>query len=344
METAFGEELIRYSKAVNSDEVVAYGAAVQGAAMMESFFKTAPPAAVEAAKAVPEPVVQNPPSPTSGKSKKDKKGSQKDIDAAAAAESKKAAKKADEVPQFITDKINSLQISTTTDVDGVSLDLGVKASDGRMMPVLTRGTAVPALNTVTCSVAASKGGNFYHVQIFEGQRLMADDNRNVGCFTLPCQKGAKSQIEVTLCLDEANVLHAKAEGQDFGGATFNFAAVEGQEVDTEETVQEVIDLAEEMQDQDEEVADILELKHNLLQRAKKLVVGTEVDAVRAKAVEVATWAQACFDGTAEFSEDEANSLNAMLDAVEGISSGASSKTKKSAAAAAALADVDVDMD
>ncbi len=68
MEKAFGEDLIRYSAAVNSDEVVAYGAAVQGSVLMASYLKNAP-AFVETSTSdsKTEKGAVKPPSPPSNK-------------------------------------------------------------------------------------------------------------------------------------------------------------------------------------------------------------------------------------------------------------------------------------
>ncbi len=243
-----------------------------------------------------------------------------------AVEESKKTKKADAVQQFLLDTVKGIKIGVTTDVQAVGLNLGVKASDGRMIPILRRGQAVPAMSSVSCSIpptTTSKGGSRFQIQVYEGQRLMADDNRYMGCFSLPCQGNATADIVVTFCLDDANVLHAKAESPDVGGATFKFGltttSVGGageDDADTEDTVQEVIDLAEEMEEQDRETADLHELKHSLWHRAKMVAATAGVEAVRDKAEACKKWVEACFEGTEPFVAEEAHRMNASLDALE----------------------------
>jgi len=103
-------------------------------------------------------------------------------------------------------------------LDVTPLTLGLKVEGGLMVPLIPRNTTIPTERSQTFSTAADNQSGVT-VEVYQGERPMADDNRKLGNFDLtgipPSPRGVP-QIEVTFDLDANGILHAKARDKGTG--------------------------------------------------------------------------------------------------------------------------------
>ena len=103
-------------------------------------------------------------------------------------------------------------------LDVTPLTLGIKVEGGLLAPLIKRNTTIPTEQSQTFSTAADNQSGVT-VEVYQGERPMADDNRKLGNFDLtdlpPAPRGVP-QIEVTFNLDANGILHAKAKDKGTG--------------------------------------------------------------------------------------------------------------------------------
>jgi len=93
------------------------------------------------------------------------------------------------------------------------LTLGIKVEGGLMVPLIKRNTAIPTEQAQKFSTAA-ENQPAVTVEVYQGERPMAEDNRKLGNFDLegipPAPRGVP-QIEVKFKLDASGLLNVSAK-------------------------------------------------------------------------------------------------------------------------------------
>lgn len=97
-------------------------------------------------------------------------------------------------------------------LDVTPLTLGIKVEGGIMVPLIQRNTSIPHKKSQVFSTASDNQSSVT-VEVHQGERPMADDNRKLGNFDLsgipPAPRGVP-QIEVTFDLDQNGILNVSA--------------------------------------------------------------------------------------------------------------------------------------
>ena len=98
-------------------------------------------------------------------------------------------------------------------LDVTPLTLGVETLGGVMTPMVKRNTTIPHRKTEIFSTAED-GQNAVTIKVYQGEREMARDNKQLGQFNLegipPAPRGVP-QVEVTFDIDANGILHVSAK-------------------------------------------------------------------------------------------------------------------------------------
>jgi molecular chaperone DnaK len=103
-------------------------------------------------------------------------------------------------------------------LDVTPLSLGVETLGGIMTRIIERNTTIPARRTEVFSTAEDKQ-SAVDVVVLQGEREMAQDNRQLGRFRLEGIRAAARgipQIEVTFDIDANGILNVSARDKDTG--------------------------------------------------------------------------------------------------------------------------------
>ena len=103
-------------------------------------------------------------------------------------------------------------------LDVTPLSLGIETEGGVMTVMIERNTTIPKDHTQVFSTAANNQPAV-DIQVYQGERRMARDNRQIGKFTLdgipPAPRGMP-QVEVTFKIDANGILEVKAKDKATG--------------------------------------------------------------------------------------------------------------------------------
>lgn len=195
-------------------------------------------------------------------------------------------------------------------LDVTPLTLGIETLGGIMTPLVERNTTIPTQKKQTFSTAADNQPAVT-IRVLQGERKMANDNKDIGRFDLadipPAPRGMP-QIEVAFDIDADGILHVSAK--DLSSGKEQKIRIEAQSGLKEEEIKRILRDAEEHAEEDkkrkEEIevrneadslafraqravdeykdkapANVLEGVKNKIDSLKKALEGTDLDRIRA---------------------------------------------------------------
>ena len=159
-------------------------------------------------------------------------------------------------------------------LDVTPLTLGIETEGGLLTPLIERNTTIPASKSQVFSTAADNQPAVT-IQVFQGERKMARDNRRLDQFDLegipPAPRGMP-QIEVTFNIDANGILEVKAK--DKGTGKEHQITIQNSSGLTEDDIQKMVDDAAAHETEDKERADLVTAKNTaeqLIHQTKKML-------------------------------------------------------------------------
>jgi molecular chaperone DnaK len=156
-------------------------------------------------------------------------------------------------------------------LDVTPLTLGIKVEGGLVAPLIARNTTIPTKKSQIFSTAAENQTGVT-VEIFQGERPMADDNRKLGNFDLsgipPAPRGVP-QIEVTFDIDANGILNVSAK--DLATQKQQQIRITASTGLNEKEVERMVKDAEQYAEKDKDRKDLAEARNH----ADQMVYATE---------------------------------------------------------------------
>ena len=159
-------------------------------------------------------------------------------------------------------------------LDVTPLTLGLKVEGGLMVPLIGRNSAIPTKKSQVFSTAADNQPAVT-IEVYQGERPMANDNRKLGNFDLdgipPARRGVP-QIEVSFDLDANGILNVTAK--DLGTNKQQQVTIKGSTGLSEAEIKKMVSDAEQYGEEDKKRKELVEAKnqadHILYQTEKTL--------------------------------------------------------------------------
>ncbi|CAN5689700.1 molecular chaperone DnaK [soil metagenome] len=159
-------------------------------------------------------------------------------------------------------------------LDVTPLSLGVETLGGVMTKLITRNTTIPTKKSEVFSTAVD-GQTNVEIHVLQGEREMANDNKDLGIFRLdgipPAQRGVP-QIEVIFDIDANGILNVTAK--DKGSGKEQSISITGASTLSENEVEQMVRDAESNSDADKERRERIDTKNqadSLAYQAEKQV-------------------------------------------------------------------------
>ncbi len=146
-------------------------------------------------------------------------------------------------------------------LDVTPLTLGIKTLGGVLTPMITRNTTIPNKKTEIYTTAADNQPSV-EVEVFQGERPMADDNKKIGSFHLDGITPAPARvpkIEVTFEIDANGILSVTAGDQ--APQQYQSIRIEGSSGMTKEEVEKMKRDAELHADEDKKKKEFADAKN-----------------------------------------------------------------------------------
>ena len=165
----------------------------------------------------------------------------------------------------------------TGDVSGIllldvtPLSLGVETMGGVMTKMIDRNTTIPTSKTEVYSTAADNQTSV-EINVLQGEREMAADNKSLGKFTLtgiPAAPRGVPQIEVTFDIDANGIV--KVTAKDKGTGKQQQITISGSTALSDDEVDRMVKDAESHAEEDKAKKDEIEVRN----QADSLAYGTE---------------------------------------------------------------------
>ncbi|MCD6225767.1 molecular chaperone DnaK [bacterium] len=148
-------------------------------------------------------------------------------------------------------------------LDVTPLTLGIETLGGVMTPLIERNTTIPTRKSQIFSTAADNQTQV-EINVLQGERPMAADNKSLGRFILdgipPAPRGVP-QIEVTFDIDSNGILHVSAKDKATGKE--QKITIKNATNLSEEEIEKMKKEAEEHAREDEEKKALAEARNNL---------------------------------------------------------------------------------
>ena len=159
-------------------------------------------------------------------------------------------------------------------LDVTPLSLGVETMGGVMTKIIDRNTTIPTKKSQIFSTAAD-GQTQVEVNVLQGEREFARDNKQLGLFKLdgiaPAPRGIP-QIEVTLDIDATGIVNVSAK--DLGTGKEQHITISSSSNMSKEDIDKAVKAAEQFAEEDKKRREEVETKNNaenLCYQAEKLV-------------------------------------------------------------------------
>ena len=159
-------------------------------------------------------------------------------------------------------------------LDVTPLSLGVETMGGVMTKIIDRNTTIPTKKSQIFSTAAD-GQTQVEVNVLQGEREFARDNKQLGLFKLdgiaPAPRGIP-QIEVTFDIDANGIVNVSAK--DLGTGKEQHITISSSSNMSKEDIDKAVKAAEQFAEEDKKRREEVETKNNaenLCYQAKKLV-------------------------------------------------------------------------
>ncbi|KQK03178.1 heat shock 70 kDa protein BIP5 [Brachypodium distachyon] len=150
-------------------------------------------------------------------------------------------------------------------LDVTPLTLGIETAGGVMTPLIPRGTVIPTRKTKTFTTYQDRQTTV-SVVVFEGERSMTKDNKQLGKFDLtgiaPAPRGTP-QIEVTFEVDVNGILHVKAADKGTGKSEKIQITSAADRRITQEEIDRMVREAEEFAEEDRKVRERVDARNRM---------------------------------------------------------------------------------
>ena len=147
-------------------------------------------------------------------------------------------------------------------LDVTPLSLGVETLGGVFTKLIERNSTIPTEKSQVFSTAADNQPAVT-INVLQGERAMAKDNISLGMFHLtgipPAPRGIP-QIEVKFSIDADGIVHVTAK--DLGTGKETGITVTGAQGLTPEEIKEKVQTAEQFEEEDKKVRELVEAKNN----------------------------------------------------------------------------------
>jgi molecular chaperone DnaK len=168
------------------------------------------------------------------------------------------------------------------------LSLGVEVKGGLMHRIIPRNTTVPTKKSEVFTTAED-GQTEVEINVLQGERELAGDNKSLGRFNLtgipPAPRGIP-QIEVTFDIDSEGIVHVSAKDKATGKE--QSIVIRGSSNLSEEDIKKMVEDAKRFQEEDAKRKQQVEMKNqadSLVYQTEKLLndQGSKIDpALRAE--------------------------------------------------------------
>ncbi|MFX1567002.1 MAG: molecular chaperone DnaK [Promethearchaeota archaeon] len=159
-------------------------------------------------------------------------------------------------------------------LDVTPLSLGVETLGGVFTKLIERNSTIPTEKSQVFSTAADNQPAVT-INVLQGERAMAKDNISLGMFHLtgipPAPRGIP-QIEVKFSIDADGIVHVTAK--DLGTGKETGITVTGSQGLTPEEIREKVQTAEQFEEEDQKVRELVEAKNNadsMIYQTRKLM-------------------------------------------------------------------------